>query len=111
MDPTPPEGFPATTPFVAVTLPGVEMFPFEASVAVADGVCTVVVPPPVTRAVLVRLPAPTTVTVPVPLPQPEQEETVNAPGTFIAPVLGLNVKLATVAGACEPDALAAVRIE
>jgi hypothetical protein len=45
------------------------------------------------------------------LPHPEQDETVSAPGTFIAPVLGLRVKLATVAGACEPDVLAAVRIE
>ena len=47
-------------------VPGVEMFPFAASVAVAEGVWIKVVPPPVTSAVLVRLPAPTTVTVPPP---------------------------------------------
>lgn len=36
---------------------------------------------------------------------------VKVPGTFVAPVLGLIVKLATVAGACEPEVLVAVRIE
>jgi len=41
------------------------MFPAALRVEVAEGVCRVVVPPPVTKAVEVRLPAPTTVTVPV----------------------------------------------
>lgn len=41
-------------------------FPLASSVDVADGVCRVVVPPPVTKAVEVREPDATTVTVPDP---------------------------------------------
>ena len=51
-----------------LTVPGVLIFPLASIVAVAAGVCRVVVPPPVTKAVLVNEPAPTTVTVPDPVP-------------------------------------------
>ena len=53
---------------VADAVPAKDRFPPELNVEVVDGVWSVVVPPPVTSAVLVRLPAPTTVTVPDPLP-------------------------------------------
>lgn len=49
-----------------VNVPGVLMLPEVSIVAVADGVWSVVVPPPVTRAVEVSDPVETTVTVPVP---------------------------------------------
>jgi hypothetical protein len=51
---------------VSVIDPASTRLPPELNVEVADGVWRVVVPPPVTSAVLVRAPAPTTVTVPVP---------------------------------------------
>ena len=60
---------PATVPPApAVNDPGVLKFPEESRVAVALGVWIVCDPPPVTKAVLVRVPAPTTVTVPDPPP-------------------------------------------
>jgi hypothetical protein len=49
---------------VTESVPGSDIFPLELSVAVADGVCMVCEPPPVTIAVLVRFPLLTTVTVP-----------------------------------------------
>ena len=51
---------------VTCRVPASDIFPAELSVEVAEGVCRVVVPPPVTIAVLVKFPDPTTVTVPVP---------------------------------------------
>ena len=48
------------------------ILPLPSRVEVADGVCRVVVPPPVTMAVLAKLPLPTTVTVPVPPPEAKQ---------------------------------------
>lgn len=50
--------------------PARDMFPELSSVEVADGVCSVVVPPPVTSAVEVSEPEETTVTVPEPPPPP-----------------------------------------
>jgi len=43
-----------------------EILPLASKVVVAEGVCTNWVPPPVIKAVEVKLPAPTTATVPAP---------------------------------------------
>jgi hypothetical protein len=62
----------AELPIPVVILPGVEILPLLSIVAVVAGVCRVVVPPPVTKAVEVNEPLETTVTVPLPalaLPQ------------------------------------------
>ncbi len=76
---------PATPPPTPVEiLPGVATFPLVSRVAVADGVWIACAPPPVTRAVLVRLPAPTTVTVPPPPPpqdEPEAKQIAPVPET------------------------------
>lgn len=64
------ERMPAAAP-VEVTL-FVLTFPLESTVQLALGVWIVVVPPPVTQFVLVRLPDPTTVTVPPPPPPDPQ---------------------------------------
>ena len=53
-------------PLPTVKVPGVLILPELSIVAVVAGVCRVVVPPPVTRAVEVREPEATTVTVPEP---------------------------------------------